>query len=95
MTIEEEEKQIRAGIWIKDLREMFTEFKIPMTSEDQIFVWSERFFWMGIINAMGSEVLPRKMFQMIVGGKSPVLDYKPKRIRKRKKQEKIPPDLLK
>jgi hypothetical protein len=92
MTQEQEEKEIRAEQWIKQLRDIFTDMKIPMTYENEGFRLAERFFWMGLITGIGAESIPVSIQVWITTGRSPVMEYKVKR-RRRKQTE--PPDLLK
>jgi hypothetical protein len=92
MTLEEQEKELKAAQLIQQLRDTFTVNKIEISYDNPIFVWSERFFWIGLTKDQGIDILPESIRHMIVLAKSPVMEFKPKRVR-RKKQE--PPDLLK
>jgi hypothetical protein len=93
MSLEELEKELKAAEWIKLLKEIFTDLEIPMTYENEAFRTAERFFWIGLITGIGSESLPSSIQKLIHLNKSPVMEFKIKRVRKRGKKE--PPDLLK
>jgi hypothetical protein len=94
MTLEEQEKEIKFAEIVRQLRDTFTANKIQMTYDNPVFVWSEKFFWIGLTKEQGVDILPTSIRDMLIYSKSPVMEYKVKRIRTRKKKQE-PPDLLK
>jgi len=97
MNTVKEDKELRAEQWIQQLRNTFKVNKIEMSYDNSVFVWSERFFWIGLTKEPGVDILPESIRQMLLLGKSPVLEFnvKQKRVRRKRTQEVVPPDILK